>query len=208
MILPLSVQTAHGSGAFTFSHTKAKSCGQDWVFLEELLEKNKARCREVLEIEGFPYLRGTRQVLEMAKGLDSKYSQHQWLELLRRIDLDVRYRELSMLPEKELEKFCKRAGIGCFQGRIRSYVARCSAIIMGDEKRNHGYMKTLREKALEALKTPSEGGAICFDNGVNLDGLLSQDVFDRVARPPKSSVRKSSSYLEQRIQRSKQAGRP
>ena len=85
LILPLSWQAAHGSeagtnatlgsGAFTFSHTKAKSCGQDWVFLEELLKKNKARCKEVLEIEGFPYLRGTRQVLEMAKGLDSKYSQ-------------------------------------------------------------------------------------------------------------------------------------
>ncbi len=191
-----------------FSHTKAEICGRNWIFMDELLKKNHARCMDILDIQGFPYLRGTRQVLEMAGSLQSKYAYHQWLELLRRIDLTARYKELFMLPDSDLEKFCAKAGIECFPGRIRAYVARCSAIIMGDEKRNHGFQETLKKKAAEALKNPLHGSVKCFENSKTMDGLLTEDVLNKVSNPQKSSgVRKSASYLEQRIQRSKQAGK-
>ncbi len=200
--------TGDTSPSFLFSHTKAEACGLSWIFMDELIEKNDVRCSEVLVIKGFPYLRGTRDVLKMAGNLGTRYARHQWLELLRRIDLQARYLELSALPQKEIEKFCKRAGIHCIQGRIRAYVARCSAIMMGDEKRNHGYMKTLEENALEAARHPVQGRAACFENANNLDGLVTQDVLNKVMTPPRPSGGSSSSYLEQRIQRSKQAGRP
>ncbi len=188
-----------------FSHTKARLCGDNWLFMERLLDKDMARCREVISIPGFPYLRGTAAVLEMAGNLGGKQAMHEWLELLRRIDLQARYAELSMLSDHDIESFCKQAGINCFQGRIRSYVARCSAIIMGDEKRNHGFMDRLMQQASLAVKARVTGTRACFTNANTLDGLVTGDVLNRILSPGRSSGSGSTSYLERRIQRSKQA---
>ena len=196
--------TEKSQASFLFSHTKAETCGENWVFMEKIIEKNGDRCREVITVQGFPYLRGSAPVLRMARDLSTRYAGHEWLELLRRIDLQARYAELSMLPAAELEKFCRRAGIDCFQGRIRSYVARCSAIIMGDEKRNHNYMQLLKTRSLKSLENPGRGARRCFNDGDSLDGLAGPDALNRVLSPPKAGTG-STSYLEQRIQRSKQA---
>ena len=198
----------HGESSdisFLFSHNKAKTCGENWLFMENIIEKNSDRCREVITIQGFPYLRGSASVLGMTRNFGTKYAGHEWLELLRRIDLQARYAELSMLPAAELEKFCHRAAIECFRGRIRSYVARCSAIIMGDEKRNYNYMKTLKIQAFKSLENPRHGARTCFRDGDTLDGLATTDSLNMLLSPPKAGVSRSTSYLEQRIQRSKQA---
>ena len=205
---PAEDLSSKAGASFTFSHGKAETCGADWLFMENIIEENNAGCREVLKIRGFPYLRGTPPVLKMAQELSSRYAQHEWLELLRRIDLQARYAELSRLPGPEIERFCNHAGIECFRGRIRSYVARCSAIIMGDEKRNHGFMKILKMKAMESIRNPEHGSRACFQDGNSLDGLVTDDVLNRVMSPPRSGGSGSASYLERRIQRSKQAGRP
>ena len=194
---------------FLFSHTKGETCAQKWLFMEKLIEKDGVRCNETYQIKGFPYLRGNLQVLQMAPDLSSKYALHQWLELLRRIDLQARYIELSTLPENDLKEFCQQAGIECFQGRIRSYVARCSSIIMGDEKRNHDFMQILKKNALVAAKERIHGNKQCFSNPETLDDLVTTDVLHHITAPrKKTGGRPSSSYLEQRIQRSKQASRP
>ncbi len=201
---PAGEHSEKSNAFFLFSHTKAETCGENWLFMEKIIEKNGDRCREVINIQGFPYLRGSAPVLEMARNLGTRYACHEWLELLRRIDLQARYAELSMLPASEIEKFCSRAGIDCFQGRIRAYVAKCSAMIMGDEKRNHNYMETLKTQSLKSLENPRRGSRVCFRDGGSLDGLAGTDSLNMVLSPPKTGTR-STSYLEQRIQRSKQA---
>ncbi len=190
---------------FLFSHTKAQACGKIWLLMDELIEKDNVRCKEVLEIEGFPYLRATPAVMAMAKGIEGKYAQHEWLELLRRIDLQARYEELNRLSAEDLEKLCSQAGIDCFQGRIRAFVARCSAIIMGDEKRNPTFMKTLRSQALSSIKTPKHGTKACFNDPDSLDGLITMDLLHNIQSPSRPSNVRSKSYLERRIQSSKQA---
>ncbi len=186
------------------SHTKADKCVQDWLFMEELLNNSGMRCREVISIDGFPYLRGNKKVLELASKISTKYANHKWLELLRRIDLQARYAELSALEEKQLEKFCSKAGIDCLQGRIRAYVARCSAIIMGDEKSNHDFIKVLKQQALKSAKSPNTANnrPICFQDEETLDGIAGPDVISAIfSPPPKAGI--SSGFLQKRIQMQK-----
>ena len=182
---------------FHYSHTKGTKCAEDWLVMEKILNENGIRCEEVLPIEGFPYLRGSKEVLKLAPKVSTKYAAHKWLELLRRIDLQARYAELDALPQKELKKFCSKAGIDCFQGRIRAYVARCSAIIMGDEKSNHDFIKVLKKNAM--LSGNKKGGkARCFEDPESLDGIACMDVLSSIFAPP-STVGVSSNLLQKRI---------
>ncbi len=182
---------------FHYSHTKGKKCAEDWLVMEEIFYNSNIRCEEVLPIEGFPYLRGNKEILTLASKISSKYAAHKWLELLRRIDLQARYAELDALSQKELKKFCSKAGIDCFQGRIRAYVARCSAIIMGDEKSNHDFMKVLKKNAM--LSVNKKGGkARCFHDPESLDGIAGMDVLSSIFAPP-STVGVSSNLLQKKI---------
>lgn len=192
---------------FIFSHTKAQICDQNWLLMENLIIEDQARCKDIFTIEGFPYLRGTRNLLDMASNINGKYSEHEWIELLRRVDLQTRYLELDLLPEKTLKKFCDAARIECFSGRIRAYVARCSAIIMGDEKRNPDFMKALKKQAEAALRFDDSGIRACFEDSLTMDGLITDDVLNSIISPQKTKGL-SKSYLQQRIQRLKQMNTP
>ncbi len=183
---------------FHYSHSKAKKCVQSWLAMEKLLNTKGVRCQEVLPIKGFPYLRGNRNVLSLAPKISTKYAAHRWLELLRRIDLQARYAELSALSKNDLKSFCSEVGIrNCIQGRIRAYVAHCSAIIMGDEKSNHDFLQVLKKNA-ELSAQNRRGTAKCFDNTETLDGIAGQDVLNSIFAPP-GSFGGSSTILQKRI---------
>ncbi len=181
------VHASQEESIFHYSHTKGAECAQNWQIMEEILDKNGLRCKEVVKVKGFPYLRGIPEILRLASKITTKYAGHKWLELLRRIDLQARYAELSALPPKELETFCKAAGINCIQGRIRAYVARCSAIMMGDEKTNHDFMKVLKEAALESASKGQKKGVRCFENPRTLDGIAGEDTISSIFKPPVKS---------------------
>ncbi len=185
---------------FFFSHGKGKECAENWLFMEKLLDENGIRCREVKQIAGFPYLRGNQEILGLASKISTKYAEHKWLELLRRIDLQARYAELSALDESKLKSFCSKARIDCSQGRIRAYIARCSAIIMGDEKTNHNFMKILKEHAIRSLSSnTSSGKARCFQDPKTLDGVAGPDVVSSIFIPP-PKTKTSVGRLQKRIQ--------
>ncbi len=193
------VISAYAEGpSFSFKHGKGKECAENWLFMEKLLDENGLRCREVKRIQGFPYLRGNKEILGLASKISTKYAEHKWLELLRRIDLQARYAELSALDDSLLKTFCSMAKIDCNQGRIRAYIARCSAIIMGDEKANKDFMKILKKNAVKSLNGNS-GKAICFQDSQTLDGLLGADVLSSIFTPPPKAGR-SLGRLQERIQ--------
>ncbi len=199
IIMAASLAAASDKAFFYYPHTKGEKCGREWLLMEKLLSKNGLRCEEVIPIAGFPYLRGNRAVLSLAPKISTKYAAHKWLELLRRIDLEARYAELSALPRRDLEKFCSDAHIRCYQGRIRAYVARCSAIIMGDEKSNHDFMKVLKRKVKKyTVNAKASGSARCFEDDQTLDGIAGQDVLLAIFAQPHSNGM-SARYLEKRI---------
>ena len=191
-----SVQASDGP-YFHYDHTKGKKCAENWLIMEKILNDSDTRCEEVLPIEGFPYLRGNKEVLALASKVSTKYSAHKWLELLRRIDLQARYAELDALPQKDLDKFCLKAGIKCFKGRIRAYVARCSAMIMGDEKSNHDFMEVLKKKALLSVNKRA-GKVRCFQDIESLDGIAGMDVVSSIFAPS-NTMGASPSLLQKRI---------
>ncbi len=193
-----SVFGSNTNSIFTYEHTKGEKCAEKWTTLEEIIKANKVRCKGLKILKGFPYLRGNSRLLSLSKKISTKYSKHKWLELLRRTDLQARYVEIDALPKTELEKFCKEAGIDCFTGRIRAYVARCSAIIMGDEKRNHDYMEKVLESALNTINAPDMGTLICFENPETLDGLFNEDTFMEIFIVPRTKL--APGYLNKRIQ--------
>ena len=166
--------------------------------MERLIQKENARCKGVLSLEGFPYLRGPATLLELSKRISTKYSEHEWLELLRRADLQARYVEFDALSQKARERFCKEAGIDCFWGRIRAYIARCSAILMGDEKINHDYMERVKASAQRALSKNARGTLACFKDVETLDGLLGEDVISHVFSPSRTAT--GASILKRRVE--------
>ncbi len=186
------------TSSFFYNHTKGKSCGESWLLMERLIQNEKVRCKGLLSLEGFPYLRGPKAVLELSKKISTKYSEHEWLELLRRADLQARYIEVDALSKEARERFCKEAGIDCFWGRIRAYIARCSAIIMGNEKINHDYMKRVKTSAKKALSKDSRGTLACFNDVDTLDGLLGEDVISRVFSPPHTQT--GATILKRRVE--------
>ncbi len=173
-------------GSFFYDHTKGKSCEESWQLMERLIQKEKVRCKGLVSLEGFPYLRAPKSLLVLSGKISTKYSEHEWLELLRRSDLQARYVEMDALSQKAREKFCKVAGIECFWGRVRAYISRCSAMLMGDEKINHDYMERVKASAQMALSKESGGKLACFNDVETLDGLLGEDALSSVFSPSKA----------------------
>ena len=186
------------TSSFFYNHTKGKSCGESWLLMERLIQNEKVRCKGLLSLEGFPYLRGPKTLLELSKKISTKYSQHEWLELLRRADLQARYIEVDALSNEARERFCNEARIDCFWGRIRAYIARCSAILMGDEKLNHDYMERVKASAKKTLSKDAIGTLACFNDVETLDGLLGEDTVSHVFSPSHTAT--GATILKRRVE--------
>jgi hypothetical protein len=97
---------------------------------------------------------------------------------------------------------CNRTGIlNCEQGRLRAKTARCSALLLGDERREHSFITRLKHAISEALKRGyPEKGRKCYDTG-NLDGIIPDNPVKAITDP--SSGYKGGAALEKRINRLK-----
>ncbi len=187
---------------FKFSHSKAEKCDDYWLTFERLVKNRNARCDELLQIDGFPYLRGTKALIQDGLKLEDRKAFARWLEIMRRADMQARYHELDALKDKDWAVLCSEADIyNCEAGRLRAYTARCSALLLGDERLNPDFEMVLKEAATGALERSYPEGRACFQNRETLDGTLPADI-------PKALVNPSASYggssaLEQRVNRVK-----
>ena len=185
------------TGSFFYGHTKGRACVDSWLLMERLIQQEKVRCNGLIPLEGFPYLRGPKSLLELSNKISTKYSGHEWLELLRRVDLQARYMEVDALSRKARQRLCKKAGIDCFWGRIRAYIARCSAMLMGDEKINNDYMERVKTSAQRSILKNTGGTMACFEDVETLDGFLGDDVITGGFSPPRGKT--GASVLKRRV---------
>ena len=187
---------------FTFKHTKAEKCDIYWLTLERLIRNKQVMCSELLSIDGFPYLRGTRELIEAGLSLNDKKSLARWMELMRTVDVQARYREIDALPDTGWGILCSNAMItNCETGRLRAYTARCSALLLGDERINSDYIKKLKESCASALERDYPEGMTCFKDRVTLDGTVP-DNLSRALTDSGPAYRAGTS-LERRINRIK-----
>jgi len=187
---------------FNFSHTKAEKCEEYWLTMERLIKNKEVRCRELLLIDGFPYLRGTRPLIEDGLKLSDRKAIARWLELMRSADMQARYRELDALPDTSWAVLCSEAGISnCEAGRLRAQTARCSAMLLGDERLNPDFMDKLKQSAVQALERDYPHGPACFKDGETLDGTLPADLPGAIANS--SSSYRGGAFLKQRVNRVK-----
>ncbi len=186
-------------------HVKGAACTQFWLKMEEILDRAGVRCAELGRVDGFPYLRLNGPLKEAAGWHLDKRATVGWIEMMRRADLQARYKELDRLADADFAAVCEAAGIDqCSVGRLRAYVARCSALILGDERNNEGYLDMVRRAAAASSARAGYGLRACFNDGDTLDGVLPRDIFKALTEPGSSS---SSGYsLEKRIQTMKQQG--
>jgi hypothetical protein len=187
---------------FSFSHTKAEQCEEYWLTMERLIKNRGVRCRELLQIDGFPYLRGTRPLLQDGLQLTDRKAVARWLEMMRTADMQARYRELDALPDTSWAVLCSEAGISnCEAGRLRAHTARCSALLLGDERINPDFMDKLREAVKGALERDYPAGPACFQDGVTLDGILPENISKALIES--GPTYRGGAVLEQRVNRVK-----
>jgi hypothetical protein len=187
---------------FNFRHTKAEKCDEYWLTLERLIKNKNCRCRELLLIDNFPYLRGTRPLLEDGLKLNDRRALGRWLELMRTADMQARYHEIDALPDTAWGVLCSEAMISnCETGRLRAYTARCSALLLGDERLNPDFMDKLKHSATDALERDLPAGQRCFQAADTLDGVIP-DNLSRALTESASRYR-GGAVLEQRVNRIK-----
>ncbi len=187
---------------FTFVHTKAARCDEYWLTLERLIRNRQAMCRELLPLDGFPYLRGTGPLLQEGIRLQDRRGLARWLEMMRSADMQARYREIDALPDADWAILCSEAGISnCETGRLRAYTARCSALLLGDERLNDNFVQDVKESAAKALERDDVQGRACFKDSVTLDGTIP-DNLQKALTDPEGGYHGASS-LEQRLNRIK-----
>ncbi len=188
--------------SFTFPHTKSARCDEYWLTLERLIGNRQAMCRELLPLDGFPYLRGTVPLLQEGVNLQDRKALARWLEMMRSADMQARYREIDALPDADWAILCSEAGISnCETGRLRAYTARCSALFLGDERRDNGFIQKVKDSALKALEKGPVHGRACFRDSVTLDGTIP-DNLQKALTDPEGGYHGASS-LEQRLNRIK-----
>ncbi len=186
--------------SFSFPHTKSARCDEYWLTLERLISNRQAMCRELLPLDGFPYLRGTGPLLQEGVKLQDRKALARWLEMMRSADMQARYREIDALPDADWAVLCSEAGISnCETGRLRAYTARCSALFLGDERRHNGFIQEVKGAAVSALEKGPLGGRACFRDSVTLDGTIP-DNLQKALTDPEGGYRGASS-LEQRLNR-------
>ena len=185
---------------FRFKHSKAQKCDEYWLTFNRLVKNADATCDELLQIDGFPYLRGTRPLVEDGLQLEDRKAFARWLEMMRSADMQARYHELDALRDKDWAVLCSEANIyNCEAGRLRAFTARCSALLLGDERTNPDFPIVLKEAATAALKREYPHGRACFKNRQTLDGTIPADIPKALSSP--SSSYRGGSVLEQRVNR-------
>lgn len=187
---------------FNFKHVKAERCDEFWLSFERLKEKSNTVCEELYQIDGFPYLRGNRELLHSGLQLNDRNTIIRWLEFLRVADIQARYRELDSLSDADWAVLCSKAGItNCESGRMRAFTARCSALLLGDERQNPELVMRFKQSADHALKREKTIGMSCFQDILTLDGTIPDDLTKALTSPDRSYS--GSSALEQRLRRVK-----
>lgn len=170
---------------FNFKHVKAEQCDEFWLSFERLVKDEGARCSELIQIDGFPYLRGTDQLISTGLELKDKKARARWLEMMRTADMQARYRELDTLSDNAWALLCSEANIyNCEAGRLKAFTARCSALLLGDERLNPDFYETLHNAASGALSRgyPEEGRK-CFQDRNTLDGTLPDNILKALTDP-------------------------
>ncbi len=194
---------------FNFKHTKAERCDEFWLSMERLVKNSGVRCSELMQIDGFPYLRGTRELMEVGLQLHDRKAIARWLEMMRTADMQARYSELEALADSDWAILCSEAGISnCEEGRLKAYTARCSALLLGDERLNPQFKSRLTEAIPVAIERGYPSGKACFADRQTLDGTLPSNLLKAISNP--SSTYKGGAVLEQRVNRMKamSTGRP
>jgi len=186
-------------------HGKGAVCTQFWLEMEEILDKSGVRCAGLGRVDGFPYFRINGPLKEAAGWHLDKRAGAGWIEMMRRADLQARYKELDRLGDEEFAAVCRAAGIEqCSVGRLRAHVSRCSALIMGDEKNRDGYLEMVRRAVARSSTRAGYGSSACFQDPETLDGVLPRDIYKALTEPGRSTTGKYG--LEKRIQTMKQQG--
>ncbi len=153
-------------------------------------------------VDNFPYLRGTRPLLEDGLQLNDRRALGRWLELMRTVDMQARYHEIDALPDTAWGVLCSEAMISnCEAGRLRAYTARCSALFLGDERMNPDFMDRLKRSATDALDRDFPAGRSCFRNADTLDGVIPDNLFKALTES--ASRYRGGVALEQRVNRVK-----
>ncbi len=184
--------------AFNFKHSKAERCDEFWLTFERVVRNENVRCSELVQIDGFPYLRGTQELVSTGLTLKDRKAMARWLELMRTADMQARYRELDALSDKSWGILCSEADIyNCEEGRLKAYTARCSALLLGDERMNPDFYERLMEAAEVSLSRGYPDGRACFQDRQSLDGTIPDNIYKSLTNP--DTGYKGAGALEKRL---------
>ncbi len=127
-------------------------CVEFFRKLDGLVEETGVRDASAARVRGFPYLRTTRFLAALGPRTATEDQREQWLELMRRADLEARRKEVMNLPEGCLEKVLGVEAGGGNRAELMERVESCSRRLSTHDRSN----PRLPDRVKAEAKVPDE----------------------------------------------------
>ena len=116
---------------------------QLFTALDEVIETYQVREASNSPVRGFPYLRANRFLWAMEDRINAD-SQQYWIEAMRQLDLNARYKEISNLPPDGLRELEKRLQASLDRRDLPAKINIASEQLLAYDRRQPGYLSAVK----------------------------------------------------------------
>jgi len=122
-------------------------CVEFFSRLDRHVVEAGVRDASTASIPGFPYLRASRFLAALGGRVRSDAERDQWVDLLRRADLESRQKEVRNLPDEALKGILAPGKGGPDRSKIMHRVSACAEKLHAHDRSQPGFLEALRDQA-------------------------------------------------------------
>jgi hypothetical protein len=152
-------------------------CEELFSRLDGVLWDANVRDASASKVPGFPYLRSNRFLAALGSRVKTEAEKRQWLDLLRRLDLEVRQKEIRNLTDADLGKVASPSGETDGRRQVLQRMSACSEQLSTHDGSDPRLFEQVRSRA----EVPDEYSSLMRFTGLHpLASLPVVWVTDRV----------------------------
>jgi hypothetical protein len=140
----------------------SKECLELFSRLDRHVWKAGVRDASLASIHGFPYLRCDRFLAALGGRVLSEAESEQWVDLMRRSDIQSRQKEVRNLPDEALEEILAGGAGEPGRSKLLERVSVCSEQLHAHDRSRPEYLRVLRDRT----RVPDE-----YSLGMRVAGL-------------------------------------
>lgn len=127
-------------------------CSDFFSRLDGLIEEAGVRNASMAPVRGFPTLRANRFLAALGSAVSSDAQKDQWLDLMRRADLESRRQEVMNLPDDAVERLAGSRAEKPGRAELMAHVVACSERLYAHDRSDPGLLDRIRTQ----VRVPDE----------------------------------------------------